>query len=62
MIDSFISQLTWVHGLVGILGVAAPLPFFWQRLVKKQSLIHQLELQLEQHIACLLYTSDAADE
>ena len=51
MIDSFLSQLTWVHGLVGILGVTAPVPFFWQRLVKKQSLIHQLELQLEQHVA-----------
>lgn len=51
MIDSFLSQLTWVHGLVCILGVTAPVPFFWQRLVKKQSLIHQLELQLEQHVA-----------
>ncbi|ALO43869.1 DNA recombination protein RmuC [Pseudoalteromonas phenolica] len=51
MIESFLSQLSWVHGVIATLGVVAPLPFFWQRLVKKQLLIDQLQLQLEQQAA-----------
>lgn len=53
MLESLLSQLNWIHGAAAILGMLTPLPFFWQRLSYKQTVVNQLQSQLDLHTAQL---------
>ncbi|MAD88729.1 MAG: DNA recombination protein RmuC [Pseudoalteromonas sp.] len=53
MLESLLSQLNWIHGAAAILGMLTSLPFFWQRLSHKQTVVNQLQSQLDLHTAQL---------